>query len=575
MPETIIRFDDVSFMYPGSSKFSLNNIRLEMNKGDFTAIIGGNGSGKTTLCKTINGIIPHYINGDFFGQINVCGMNTLSVPVTEISKRVSYIYQDFENQLVRSTVLDDVIFAPLNYGFTDYRQRGMDALILLGIENLKDRFIWELSGGQKHLTALAGALSIKPDIIIIDEPAAQLDPRNAEVIYKTLSFLNKNLGITIIVIEHNAELIAEHCNKVVLMDSGSIVWVKDVRDSFYALSELLSRNIHPPQVTHAAYLISADRHPYPITTFEAEKYFEHDLITDPAERSIVNYKCDNENDSVIVEFNAVSHSYKSLSENDRFVLDDITLSVNNGERVAIIGNNGAGKSTLLKMITGVLKPKCGQVTVCGMNTSKVLPEDIASKVAYIFQNPEKMFIEDSVYKDIVCFQKSRGKKHATEASDGIFDDIIEFFGLMEIQDKDGRMLSGGQQRRASLAIGSAMRPVLLLLDEPTGSLDFESRRDMIRILHYLKDRITTVIIATHDMQLVSEWANRVIVMKAGRIMADSDKHSVFDNTKLLHECNIKLPQITELSRRLGMTPLALNTDNFISRLKIPDKVVNS
>lgn len=573
MPEGIIRIRGLSFVYPATERPSLDNIDLEINKGDFVSIVGGNGSGKTTLCKCINGIIPNFITGDFYGEVNVCGMDTLEVPVSTLAQRVSYVYQDFESQLVRPTVIDDVTFGPLNFGMMDYRQRGIEALKMLGIEGLKDRFVWELSGGQKHLTALAGALSVKPDIIIVDEPAAQLDPYNAEAIYRRLKFLNESFGITVITIEHNTEFIAEYCNSVILMDAGRVVWVKPVRDALNSVNDLVRRNIYPPQVTQAAWHLSQNRPSYPITVGEAEKYFASVGIQCSAESNDSGLRDDVHTPYHAIEFKDVSLWFRSLTDIDKDALKNINLSVNEGENVAIVGNNGAGKSTLLKMITGVIKPKDGHVTVYGTDTAKVLPEELSSKVAYIYQNPEEMFIEDSILKDIGYFLKARHMVHEYEVLDHFINDIIKSFGLEDLQHKDGRMLSGGQQRRASLAIGVAMQPKILLLDEPTGSLDIESRREMVNSLKLLKDRVKTVIIATHDISLAAEWADRVIVMRDGRIIADGDTRSIFDNITLLDQCHLKPPQIVELSKRLNMRPIALSIDEFASRISSIDEVL--
>ncbi|MBZ4665406.1 ATP-binding cassette domain-containing protein [Mahella sp.] len=573
MSESIIRIEGLSFVYPANERPSLDNIDLEINKGDFVSIIGGNGSGKTTLCKCINGIIPHFIAGDFYGEVKVCGVDTLDMPVSTLAQRVSYIYQDFESQLVRPTVLDDVTFGPLNFGMKDYHQKGMEALRMLDIEGLKDRFIWELSGGQKHLTALAGALSVKPDIIIIDEPAAQLDPYNAVAIYRRLKILNESFGITVITIEHNTELIAEYCNSVILMDAGRAVWIKPVRDALNAVNDLVKRNIYPPQVSQAAWRISPNMPSYPLTVGEAEKYFAAARIQCPVESNDCGLGDDAHMPHPAIEFKDVSLWFRSLTETTKNVLKDISLSINEGENVAIVGNNGAGKSTLLKMITGVIKPKGGHITVYGTETAEIMPEELSSTVAYIYQNPEEMFIEDSIRKDISYFLKTRHKAHEYEVLDYFINDIIKSFGLEDLQHKDGRMLSGGQQRRASLAIGVAMQPKILLLDEPTGSLDIESRREMVNSLELLKDRVKTVIIATHDMSLAAEWADRVIVMKDGRIIADGDTRSIFDDITLLDQCHLKPPQIVELSKRLNMRPIALSIDEFTSRISSIDEVM--
>ena len=272
----IVQVKDVSFTYPGAETPVLKNIHLTINEGEFSAIIGGNGSGKSTLCKTFNGLIPQFYVGDFEGEVIVNGLFAKDHSVAQLSKDIGYVYQDFENQLVRPTVLDDACFVPLNYGLSDYKERGEWALEMTGLSALKNEFIWQLSGGQMHLLALAGALAMKPKMIIIDEPIAQLDPNHAKQLYEILKTLNVEFGITIIVIEHHTEFIAEYCEQVILMDQGRILWKKPVKEALSQVEELMSRQIYPPQVTQAAHSLKSTmgvRDLYPTTLEEAVQYF--------------------------------------------------------------------------------------------------------------------------------------------------------------------------------------------------------------------------------------------------------------------------------------------------------------
>ena len=267
-----IEINQVTFTYPGAEEPILKDVSLEIEKGEFVAIIGSNGSGKSTLCKLINGLIPHYYVGDYFGEVRINGRLTSKYKVADLSKDVGYVYQDFENQLVRPTVLDDASFAPLNFGYADYRERGKRALELTGLVGHDEEFIWQLSGGQKHLLALAGAISLDPNIIIIDEPVAQLDPAHAREIYQVLKKLHESFGKTIIVIEHHTEFIADYCQQVVLMDDGRVIWKKLTGEALKDVDQLMARDIYPPQVTQAAHRLKKDMN-YPISLSEAVHYF--------------------------------------------------------------------------------------------------------------------------------------------------------------------------------------------------------------------------------------------------------------------------------------------------------------
>ncbi|MNH98605.1 putative HMP/thiamine import ATP-binding protein YkoD [compost metagenome] len=568
----IVSLDEITFTYPGSEEPVLNGVSLRIKRGDFVAVIGGNGSGKSTLCKTLNGLIPHYYVGDFTGSVTVNGLNSLECDVARLSRHVGYVYQDFENQLIRPTVLDDASFAPLNYGYKDYLERGRRALQLTDLKVDHNEYIWQLSGGQKHQLALAGAVSLDPEILIIDEPVAQLDPRHAKDIYDLLKNMNERHGKTIIVIEHHTEFIAEYCKEVILMDKGRAIWSKPVKEALRELDQLKASQIYPPQVTQAASLVAGAANvgvnAYPVTLEEAKMYFEPMLrMTVPGATSAV-ISTDEEADrdrkshaSSVIDMDHVKFSYRTVTRQRKEVLKDVSVSFQRGDLVALVGNNGAGKSSLMRLITGVTKPESGYVRVKGTNTADTSPEELANTVTYIYQNPEEMFIEDSVRKDIEFFLKARRVQGYQQK----VDEIIESFGLTELQHRDGRLLSGGQQRRASLAIGVAMNPSIILLDEPTANLDIATRKDITRLLLGLNQHVETVIIATHDMQLVAEWANRVIVMNQGTIVHDGTRESVFVDVDLLELAGLNAPQIMELSRSLCMSPLSYTVDEFANR----------
>ncbi|MED4174831.1 energy-coupling factor transporter ATPase [Halalkalibacterium halodurans] len=565
--EPIIAIKDVTFTYPGENKPVLNNVSLAVERGSFVAILGSNGSGKSTLCKLMNGLIPHYYVGDFEGTVTVNGIQTTTGKVATLSRHVGYVYQDFENQLVRPTVLDDASFPALNYGFEDYIDRGRKALDLAGLHVDPNEFIWQLSGGQKHLLALASVLSLDPDIIIVDEPIAQLDPEHAREFYRLLHSLNKDHEKTIIVIEHHTEFIADYCDQVVLMDGGQVLWKKQTDEALQEVDELLTRHIYPPQVTEAAYKLGhyEKKWRWPITLDEAASFFSDEKLR--KHRSCSNIE-DAPKEELLISFNDVSFSYKTLTRQRKQVLQNLSLSIYKGENIALVGNNGAGKSSLLRLITGLSKPDSGSVQVLHHDTKKIAPEQLADVVAFIYQNPEDMFIEDSIKKDISFFLKARKR----EAWEGKVGQLLADFSLTELANRDGRLLSGGQQRRASLAIGVAMEPSIMLLDEPTANLDIATKKDILNVLHQVKGQVDTAIIATHDMQLVAEWATRIIVLHEGTVLHDGTRESVFTDEYLLNRAGLQQPQILQLSQRLGMPP-TYSVNEFVTYRQRKEKIL--
>ncbi len=548
----MIKIKDLSFTYPGQQTPSLKNINLEINSGDFLAVIGGNGSGKSTLCKALNGLIPHFFDGDYSGKVEVCGLNTVNSGISELAMKIGYVYQDFENQIVRPTVLDDASFACLNYAMPDYETRGRRALEMTGLEHRAGDYIWQLSGGLKHLLALSGTISLSPDILILDEPIAQLDPYHAKKIYNTLRSLNEKYGKTIIVIEHHTDFIAEYCKNVVMLKEGQVLWKKPTKEALNRIEELESCSIFPPQVSQAAKCLR-DRNiltkqaELPIQLEEAYKLFSNlPRYLEKKTADTLMAASDITAKEEILSFQNVSVSYRAVKGDARSILHGFNCSIKKGEKIALIGSNGAGKSTILKLAAGLLKPLDGTITLGNSRINEQSAEAISRKVSLVYQNPEEMFIKDTIRGDIEYAMKARGLENYAERT----NELLAQFDLNTLADRDGRLLSGGQMRRASLAIGVALTPSVLLLDEPTANLDIATRKQITQTLTSLEKRLETVIIATHDMQLVTEWANRIIVLYNGNIIADGTREEIFQDDVVRERVGILPPEIYRMGQLL-------------------------
>ena len=555
-----VEIDGLTYTYPGAPQPTLKEISLQIEKGDFLAVVGNNGCGKSTLCKALNGLIPHFITGTMEGSVRVCGLNTLESDVGVLAQKVGYVYQDFENQIVRPTVLDDASYACLNYAFPDYLARGRTALRQCGLEGREEEYVWQLSGGQTHLLALAGAVSLQPDILILDEPIAQLDPMHADRIYEVLRDLNENHGKTILVIEHHTEYIADYCKHVMLMRDGQVRWILPTENALQRVEELEECNIFPPQVTQAAHrLRRAGRLPADIllpTTVEGGKTAFAGLHYISRERPAPAVP-DGES---AVSFQDVSLAYRSVKGEPHTVFDGLNLNIRKGEKVALIGSNGAGKSTLMKLMVGLLKPNSGTVSLFGEAIGDKKAEDLSRQISLVYQNPEEMFIKDSIRADIAYAMEVRKVPEWEKRT----AELLERFRLTELADRDGRLMSGGQMRRASLAIGIALNPGILLLDEPTANLDIATRREIMAVLSDMKDIIQTAIIATHDMQLVCQWAERIIVLRGGRVVADGPRDEIFARADLVEQVGIRPPEIFTMGQALDRRALCYTIDEFLS-----------
>lgn len=548
----VIEIRDLTYTYPGASRPTLDHLNLNVEKGDFLAIIGNNGCGKSTLCKTMNGLIPHFIAGEFQGSVLVDQQDTRTMDVGRIAGKVGYVYQDFENQIVRPTVLDDASYACMNYAMPDYLERGREALRQCGLEGREQEYIWQLSGGQTHLLALAGAVSLEPDVLILDEPIAQLDPKHADLIYGVLKNLNETWGKTIIVIEHHTEYIADYCHHVALLKDGHTEWVLPSDEALRRVEELQECNIFPPQVTIAAHQMKkegmlAEDTVLPTTIEAGKKVFDRQLYRGEicTEREAPGEK-QQETESV-VSFRKVSVSYRAVKGEAKQIFRNLNLEIRKGEKIALIGSNGAGKSTLMKLMTGLIKPSEGEILLKGKGIRDTKPEALSKMISLVYQNPEEMFIKDSIERDIAFAMEARNTENWQERTKA----LLEQFRLTELKDRDGRLLSGGQMRRASLAIGIALNPEILLLDEPTANLDIATRKEIMRTLNEMKDITETVLIATHDMQLVCEWAERIIVLCQGEVIADGSRNEIFGNRRVLELTGIRPPEIFDMGKVLN------------------------
>ena len=554
---SLIEIEHLTYSYPGAENPTLNDISIQIEKGDFLAIVGNNGCGKSTFCKTLNGLIPQFISGDFSGSVIVDGLDTTTTDVGTLARKVGYVYQDFENQIIRPTVLDDASYACLNYAMTDYLERGKKALEACGLLHKQDSYIWQLSGGQTHLLALAGVLSLEPEVLILDEPIAQLDPKHADQIYAVLRRLNEKYHKTIIVIEHHTEYIADFCKHVMLMKDGQIQWVLPTRQALVRVDELQSCNIFPPQVTIAAHRMPhcSDRM-LPTTVEEGKSFFAPQKgITAPQTQVSQNISSEN-----VISFQDVCVSYRSVKGEAHSVFSHLNLDIRKGDKIALIGSNGAGKSTLMKMMVGLLKPSSGDILIHQKSIHSIKPEILSKQISMVYQNPEDMFIKDSIQSDIsyaMEVRKTQDKEERTRQ-------LLERFRLTELAHRDGRLLSGGQMRRASLAIGVALNPEILLLDEPTANLDIATRKEILRTLDDLKEITDTVMIATHDMQLVCDWAERIIVLCEGKVVADGGRDEIFGNRDIIRQVGIRPPEIFTMGQTLLPNALCYTIEQFLN-----------
>lgn len=375
-------------------------------------------------------------------------------------------------------------------------------------------------------------------------------------------FITVTIGVYIAgrLVSDHTEYIADFCKHVMLMKDGMVQWVLPTGEALQRVEELQGCNIFPPQVTIAAHRMQqAGGLPgtiaLPITVEEGKAIFAPKGL--PAEEKAASPSPKGE---TVAAFQNVSVSYRSVKGEPHTVFSRLNLEIHKGDKVALIGSNGAGKSTMMKLLVGLLKPSSGDILLNEKSIRDLKPEALSRQISMVYQNPEDMFIKDSIGGDIAYAMEVRRVPDSAKRT----DELLERFRLKELKNRDGRLLSGGQMRRASLAIGVALNPGILLLDEPTANLDIATRKEIMRTLEDMKAITETVVIATHDMQLVCEWAERIIVLWNGRVVADGSRNEIFGNRDIVEKVGIRPPEIFSLGQAIDPDALCYTIDAFLN-----------
>jgi len=526
----------------------LKNINLQIYGRKFIAILGSTGSGKSTLVRTFNGLIPHFYNGIFYGIVNVHEKDTIEESVSELSLNVGLVFQNPENQLVMMNVEREIAFGLENRG-TDreiIKQKVKDILNLLNIEHLKNKHPYELSGGEQQKVAIASILIIEPKVIILDEPTAGLDQKSALKIIEFLKKLNKELGITVIIIEHRLGMLLPYCDELILMKDGEIL-------DYDSVEKILNKNLIyslpielPYYIQFLKYLKDIGIYKGEITSnFEIFKRIVYEIIpTIKIGENKIKLKRNNFIEDKLkfegIELKNVSFCYP----NGVMAIKNISLKISKGECIGIIGKNGAGKSTLLKLLNGLLYPTEGTVLIDGIPTNKYKSSELTQKVGLIFQNPERQLFCNSVEEEIEFSLKNL--RLSPQDFNKWKYEIIEQLNLKNLLKKSPFSLSGGEKKKVSLATILCRKPDYILLDEPTVGQDKIEKEILQNIIKEEKERGKTIIIVSHDTDFIYSNTEKVIILEDGEILAQGSTESVLKDFILLDKTSILPPQMVQL-----------------------------
>ncbi len=537
----MIRIEGLTFYYSDTTHPALKNINLKVGEGEFILVAGPSGGGKSSLGRCLNGLIPHFYGGKIYGRVLVDGMNTLEHSTKELATKVGFVFQDPESQLVSLDVEREIAFGLENLGFPRdlIAKRVEESLDTLGIAHLRYRQLIELSGGEKQKVAIASVLALHPSILILDEPTSELDPKGAEEVLSIITRLNDDLGLTVILIEHRLDRVLQYADRLIVLNDGMVAIdgeVRDVMTNRYAELSRIGIGV-PPMIRLVQELrdrgVRIDRVPLTIKEGRAilRKAFENTMpIQDTSGGN------GQEIASPLVEVKRLWYTYPS----GLLALRNINLKIGESEFTTIMGRNASGKTTLAKHFNRLLVPTKGRIRVSGLDTREATVAELARKVGFVFQNPNDHLLADTVYDEIAFTLKnlgfSRGEIELRTA------EILERFQLNEYKNHYPRSLSGGEKQRVALASVLATKPKVLILDEPTRGMDYRLKSELMRFLNEYRAEGNTVILVTHDVEIVAEYADRVILLSEGRVIVDGEKHQVLSQALLFS------PQINRLAQ---------------------------
>lgn len=547
MKEAMIELKDFSFQYKAQSEPTLKNLNLTIYKGEKVLIVGPSGSGKSTIGQCLNGIIPNIYKGTSSGQFLIQGKEAFDLSIYEKSHLVSTVLQDTDGQFIGLSVAEDLAFA-LENDMVDLRtmkERVQSWAERLDLMKLLDHRPQDLSGGQKQRVSLAGVLIDESPILLFDEPLANLDPKSGQDIIDLIDQIHEEQGTTTIIIEHRLEdVLYRPIDRVILINQGQILF-NGSPDELLRTTLLAENGIREP-----LYLTTLRQLGQDIDQLEHLDRLE-DIELTGVNRSIPEATFTKTGEAEeLLKLEQISFAYQE----NHPILKNISLSIPKGQRLAIVGKNGAGKSTLAKAICGFITTE-GQYTSRGEDIKQESVKERAERVGYVLQNPNQMISTNMIFDEVALGLRLRGISEE-DIKERVYQ-ALKTCGLYEFRKWPISALSYGQKKRVTIASILVLGPEILVLDEPTAGQDQRNYTEIMEFLDSLQEKGHTIVMITHDMQLMLDYSDRALVVSDGQILADLSPAELFTHPDILQEANLKETSIFALANRLGMDPLAL------------------
>ena len=557
MKRKIIEFKDYSFRYRVQAEPTLKNINLTIYEGEKVLIVGPSGSGKSTLAHCLNGLVPFYYSGDISGQLLIDGEDIKSKNIFELSKIIGTVLQDPDSQFIGLTVGEDIAFKLENdcINQDEMKNRVDESAKLVGIDKEIESSPYKLSGGQKQRVTLAGVTVDDVKILLFDEPLASLDPLTGKNAIELIDDIKTKNDKTMIIVEHRLEdVLHKDLDRIIVMNNGEII-------SDTTPSELLSTDILKTiGIREPLYL-------------SALKYANCNVTPDMNPESIEKINLDNCKDNVkawysnideseaekeelnILEVENLSFSYSE----EKQILKDVYFKVNKGDMISIVGKNGAGKSTISKLICGFYKPTSGRILFDGKDIANETIKERSEKIGFVMQNPNQMISKSMIFDEVALGLRVRGYSEE-EVKERVYK-TLKICGLYPLRNWPISALSFGQKKRVTIASILVLNPEVIILDEPTAGQDFKHYSEIMEFLVSLNKQGITIIMVTHDMHLMLEYTNNVIVLSDGEKIADDTAINILTNDYVIDKANLKETSLYELAQKCGIK----DEKNFIKR----------